>query len=318
MSGKLTYASTSSPALVGGPSQFVLLLPMMEYGSLYDNVNTTYVLKAGNINTVAGFMFSLTTDLNFQPLMNLRDTLIPELTCPSNPNALYLNQTATSAGSRIALTNYKAMGATNMVSLAYCLKNSAFVTPPYPSTTTIPLNRSQHPDGACFPGVSNRVADFTDGTAHTILCTETMDYAGSGANLVSASSAWFAGQCCTLVGVPSNNSGTQILYVGANQAQPNTMVFPYISPSGFNGKYDADGSLQSLRTYLAYDFAVTDTGLYPDPTTTKVTGVCTITTAAPGTFGPSAGHPSVVNHLFADGAVHRLEKTSTSPCTSLP
>ncbi len=31
---------------VGGPSFIVYLLPMMEYGSMYDNLNTTTVLKA--------------------------------------------------------------------------------------------------------------------------------------------------------------------------------------------------------------------------------------------------------------------------------
>jgi len=114
------------------------------------NLNTGNVLKnLGGINKDPYFLTTFDKD---QSLQNARDTLIPELTCPSNPNSLYLNQTA-NTGSRIALTNYKAMGASNMLSLAFCLNNtsiaSASSNPPYgANVTTVPSN---HPDGACCP-----------------------------------------------------------------------------------------------------------------------------------------------------------------------
>ena len=242
---------------VGGPSFIVYLLPMMEYGSMYDNLNTSNVLKNGLVYTQPFFLTTVTTD---QSMMNARDTLIPELTCPSNPNALYLNQTA-GTGSRIALTNYKAMGTLNMLSLAFCLNNPAFQsTNPYGALVT-PVVSSNHPDGACFPGKQNRIADFSDGTAHTILAAETMDFSGIPGTPSTACSPWFSGPAATLVGTPNPGTGG-VAYQPANAAV--TPTFPYIFPTGFNGKYDAEGGLQNLRTYLAYDFVNVDAGHYPD------------------------------------------------------
>ncbi len=230
MSGKVFTAPARA---VGGPSHLVLLLPMMEYGSLYDNLNTTTVLKAALAASLPTWLFTCTDT----SMINARDTLIPELSCPSNPNALYLNQTA-AAGDRIAVTNYKAMGATNMLSLYYCLKDPAYTTNPYGAAVT--LISSQHPDGACYPGTQNRITDLMDGTANTILSVECMDFSGnptSHATTSTACSVWFAGQCCTLVGIPDRQPA--IVY-----DPPNTTGtgFPFITPHGFNGKYNEDGA----------------------------------------------------------------------------
>ncbi len=219
---------------------------------MYDNLNTTTVLRAPLASTLPTWLFTCADT----SMVNARDTLIPELACPSNPNALYLNQTAGS-GSRIAVTNYKAMGATNMVSLAYCLKDPGYTTNPYPPS--VPLVSSAHPDGACYPGTQNRIADFMDGTAHTILSVECMDFSGNPATPTTACSAWFAGQCCTLVGVPMTST---ITYVAASTTGTG---YPYITPTGFNGKYNEDGGVQGLRTYLSYDFPNADASKYPDP-----------------------------------------------------
>jgi prepilin-type N-terminal cleavage/methylation domain-containing protein len=307
---------------VGGPSFIVYLLPMMEYGSMYDNLNTTVIIKNTRQNSEPFFLFA-STDSSMQ---NARDTLIPELACPSNPNALYLNQTA-STGSRIALTNYKAMGASNMLSLAYCLNNSAMVgANPY-GPNVVPVVPSQHPDGACYPGKQNRIADFTDGTAHTILATECMDFSGSTASPWTACSAWFSGAACTLVGTPN----PLVVMGGVTLTYNPSGGYPFVTPVGFNGKYDAEGGCQALRTYLAYDFVNTDAGKYPDPnggplppasgnpvgtpSTDKagLMGAVGPASGALGTYnaytcGPSSGHPSVVNHLFGDAAVRTIRK----------
>ena len=151
---------------------------MMEYGSLYDNLNTTTVLKLPMSSQNRDWLY-VCTDSSMQ---NARDTLIPELACPSNPNALYLNQTA-GTGSRIAVTNYKAMGASNMVSLSYVLTPQP-TTNPYGSAP--PLIPSQHPDGAIFAGKQNRITDLMDGTANTILAVECMDFSGNASQPTSA------------------------------------------------------------------------------------------------------------------------------------
>jgi prepilin-type N-terminal cleavage/methylation domain-containing protein len=293
-SGKIGPTTSTQKTWIGGASHLVLLLPMMEYGSLFDTLNTSTVLKSSMMGQDQYFLFNC-PDQNMQ---NACDTSIPELTCPSNPNNLFLSPTATGRGARVALTNYKAMGATNMLSLMFCLYNASTPattgTNPYPGVT--PIVPSQHPDGGVFPGTGTRMADFVDGTAHTIISVETMDNSGAAATKNTAGSAWFYGGSCTLVGMPSQ---------GVNFDPSNAATYPYIRPAYFNGKYDADADsrVSVLRTYLAYDFPNTDANKYPDPNS-PVLG----THPATGMYGPSAGHPSVTNHLFADGAVRSIRK----------
>lgn len=289
---------------VGGFSFLVRLLPMMEYGSMYDGINTTTALKSPAVATDDFFPLNC-TDANEQ---NMRDTSIPELVCPSNPNKIYFYPTAaaTSRGVKIALTNYKAMGATNILSLSFCVNPvSGNGGTPYPGVTlgtgAGQTNPSNHPDGAVFPGAGNRLADFIDGTAHTIMSVETMDDGGTGtgSNNAQCTSAWVAGVNATLVGTPTV-APVQFQYVVA--------TYPFICPVTFNGKYfeDAGATIQQMRTYLAYDFSGTENGKYPDPKTNfqNLFG----TGGNPPAYGPSAGHPSVVNHLFVDGAVRSLKK----------
>ena len=52
-----------------------------------------------------------------------------------------------------------------------------------------------HPDGAMYPGNGCRIQDLTDGTAHTILCVETID---------NTASVWTYGTDVTLVGLPAS------------------------------------------------------------------------------------------------------------------
>jgi type II secretory pathway pseudopilin PulG len=313
MTGPISPGNPNPPAKtwIGGASFIVYLLPMMEYGSMFDNLNTTLVLKNSGQNTSPAYLFTCPDP----SMSNARDTLIPELACPSNPNALYLNQTA-GPGLKIAHTNYKVMGASNMYSLDFCLPGAT--TNPYGSAVT--LVTSIHPDGACYPGKQNRIADFMDGTAHTILCVETMDFSGNPATPSTSCSAWFYGGSCTLVGTPGPGGTSGITnYVAAATSTGSGTGFTFVNPPGFNGKYDADGGCQGLRTYLAYDFINVDSGKYPDPNggPGPKAGVIVGNSGPPNgslgsynayTCGPSSGHPSVVNHLFGDAAVRTIRK----------
>ena len=56
-----------------------------------------------------------------------------------------------------------------------------------------------HPDGGMFPGLGTRIADITDGMAHTIMCVETID---------DTQSVWTLGSDVTLVGLPYRKSAT--------------------------------------------------------------------------------------------------------------
>jgi prepilin-type N-terminal cleavage/methylation domain-containing protein len=290
-SASLCSVTGEPPYQAGGPSFMVRLLPMLKYESMYDGL--AEFIDDPAAKTTPDF-FLTAKDKN---LAIARATVIPEFICPSNPNrsALFLGNT--NPKSKIALTNYKAMGATNMVSLSYCLDPKGTTAQPYPP---IPPVATEHPDGAMFPGAWLRIANFLDSTAHTIMAVETIDDSGTTPNNVG--SAWVAGACATMVGLPSQNSGPvtrQITY------QPSDQSFPFPRPVGFNGKYaeEADPRIQSLKTYLAYDFSGADKGKYPDPSTgTNVGNMPT------NIYGPSAGHPMVVNHLFADCDVKSLRK----------
>ena len=242
---------------VDGWSFLVHLLPYMEYGSIYDALD----VKKGYPDPGTD---GDSSDTQKTAALVARNTQLGELSCPSNPNSVFVNPAAKTG----ALTNYKAMGATHVESLQ--------VASPEPTT---PLYDPQgtHPDGALFPGTELKFSDFgRDGTANTILCVETMD---------PKFGVWTVGAECTLVGLPSQG-------VTFEKYQDT-----YYAPGGFNGKYDDEAApeVRSLKTYMAYDFANADPGPYAG-------------TDPANTYGPSSGHPGVVNHLFADGTVRSLSK----------
>jgi type II secretory pathway pseudopilin PulG len=205
------------------------------------------------------------------PHADARNTRINELTCPQNPNPAFVDPVAKTG----ALTNYKVMGATHVESL---LEAS-----PKPST---PLYgpKTAHPDGALFPGTPMRLSGFgRDGLSHTILAVETID---------PKFGVWTVGAEVTLVGLPSEQPGPD------GQAAPLKIEMfenTYFAPAGFNGKFDEEAApeVRRLKTYLAYDFAKAEPGTY-------------VGTDARNKYGPSSGHPGVVNHLFGDGSVHSL------------
>jgi competence protein ComGC len=259
----------------------------------YDGVN----IKGFRESPAEDPLFPLiSTDTEFQ---RYRDELIPDFVCPSNPNKLYVDPPYFDKAGKIALTNYKAVGATCMESLALCLDSAS--APPYGSA-------KDHPDGTLFPqfretekGKGIRYSDVTDGTSRTIMVAETIDDKGSSSDPSSVGSAWIAGACATLVGLPLKNTYPNNAVVTFDA--PDKEMFFY-RPTGFNGKFDKNASapISALRTYLAYDFSPrTGKDVYPDPATTTVVG-------NRPTYGPSSGHPGVVNHLYVDGSVHSLRR----------
>jgi hypothetical protein len=272
---------------VGGWSVFVYLLPMMEYGSLEESMNS---FRHPDLMTNPSFPL-ISKDIQLQ---SARDTLIPELTCPSNPNKLQINPSATAAGEKIALTNYKAIGATCMESLALCADSS--LQPPYGKS-------EDHPDGVMFPmlpGYGISLADVKDGTSHTVMMGETIDDSGNTSYPSSIGSAWIAGACTTLVGLPLKNRFGK---GGSISIDPPNEEYPFYRPTGFNGKFDeaASTEIQALRTYLAYDWTGDAKNTYPDTDSKIIVG-------NKPAYGLSSGHPSVVNHLFVDGSVQSLRK----------
>ena len=209
-----------------------------------------------------------------------RNTQLSELVCPSNPNPVFVDPQEKTG----ALTNYKAMGATHLESLQ--------VASPKPTTPLYLAEKAMivHPDGALFPGARIKFSSFgRDGSAHTILCTETID---------PQFGVWTVGAECTLVGLPSAQPGP-----GGESLPLKFEKFKgsydrlFYAPAGFNHKYDEEAApeVRRLKTYLGYDFAKADPGPY-------------VGAERRNKYGPSSGHPGGVNHLFADGSVRGLSR----------
>ncbi len=162
--GTVTGGTATTPGTVKGWSFLVRLLPYMEYDTLYQ----TLPMERGDPDLSA-----------LDPaVMAASDLALGELGCPSNPGGRYGSNRYGNAkggvGSKYALTNYKGMGATCLPSLMMCLTPGATEV----AAGAPGLDPAKHPDSAIFPGKALKLSDFTDGTAHTILCVETMDNVG--------------------------------------------------------------------------------------------------------------------------------------------
>lgn len=288
-SARIVQRTPASPRVAGGFSFLVYLLPMMEYGAMFDNMNDALTIKHTNTTIDEAWPFICASPA----CVAARDTVISELTCPSNPNKLQVNSGG-APGSKYALTNYKALGATVMPSLAMALNPAG--TPPYGM-------EQQHPDGVLYPTNSGcRISEIMDGSSHTVMALETMDDSGSAAAArTDCGSFWLAGSCATLVGEPrSANTKTPYKYFPPNPRDPIPAgtKYPYYIIDGFTGGFgaNADPKIQALVTYLAYDWTGPDRGTYDTGVGNRVS------------YGPSAGHPSVVNHLFGDATVRSITK----------
>ena len=173
--GRLPASSTLCWSKTSGNKKgwgfLVMVLPYMDYNSLYKNLSFT---STGDpTDGSAGSLAANTTQIR-------------EFVCPINPNSK-------NNGAKLALcfTNYKGMGATHMQSLNHVLGKG---TPMYPPKGPYDM----HPDGAMYPGKGNRLSDLIDGTSHTILCVETID---------DQASVWTYGSDATLVGLPTIGNG---------------------------------------------------------------------------------------------------------------
>jgi prepilin-type N-terminal cleavage/methylation domain-containing protein len=202
------------------------------------------------------------------------NTQIGEFICPSNPNPTYLNPESQTD----ALTNYKAMGATHQDSLSYASARPGRGAK-YPTGADDATMRSIHPDGAMYPGSKTRIADLADGTSHTIMCVETID---------DKESVWTYGGQVTLYGLQNDN---------LNFVQWQST---YWAPTGYDGKTgdDASAAVRNIKCTIGCDFSPRGSDNYApvDP--------CRKTDA----YGPSSGHPAVVNHLFGDATVRGIQK----------
>ncbi len=213
-------------------------------------------------------------DKSNQAIAKATNTVVNEFICPDGPRGD--NHPAEAGKPIVAITNYKAMGATTRDSLKMVVNPDG--KPPYGEAKL-------HADGAIYPSEHNLpMAAITDGTSHTIMTIETID---------EAASRWLVGKEATLVGLPQKSSAT-----GDKPQAP----YPFFAPPGFDSSFGDDSGVTKagLRTFLSYDFSPTgaDAGKYEDPGFSKV---------APA-YGPSSAHPAVVTCGMCDGSVLALSK----------
>jgi len=249
------------------------LLPDLEHEGLWNTLETSSGVPLEPHPTPP------THGQAFEPHALARGTVLKEFICPSFRGDTYLDPTAATIDLE-AITNYKVMSATHIESLLTAVRyeNSPEIIPRY----VYPEVR--HPDGAIFPGSKLRFKDFaSDGTAYTIICTETVE---------QFAARWFLGMETLLVALPPYDIlGNRFEY---------ELVTHYWAPLNFTpGLFGEETTMpRSYRTYLNWDYKNDAMGWYYDAGLADVWQI---------KYGPGSHHRGVTNHLFVDGSVHALD-----------
>jgi prepilin-type N-terminal cleavage/methylation domain-containing protein len=251
-----------------GWSVWVDLLPDLEETALYNTLDTTAGFPDGT------FAPGVTGDSGVAAKAALA-TAMQELQCPSfngnafvNPNLIPLE----------AISNYKVMAATNIVS-----QQIASASPP--QSLLYPQSDPTTPDGACFPGSKLSFNNFSgDGTSHTIIVVETTE---------QRCARWTYGKEQCLVGLPTGGGYGSVSFALVTGTS-------YYAPTGFTpGDYDNQSTVsKSFKTYLACNYGQVGQQ-YQDPN--QLDG-----TTYPITNGPGSYHNGVTIHGFVDGSIHEL------------
>jgi prepilin-type N-terminal cleavage/methylation domain-containing protein len=316
-----TANSAGAVGNAAGFSWVVAILPNIDYENLYSP------LKIHEWGPTIPMTATITQSGAIYAVLN---TSLPVLICPSNPNQIFGNPALGTGVAQNALTNYKAMGASHWQSLAQAVgwhpgftnagvpnSGAAAATPLYPDfgamtpaqiTTSIHL----HPDGGMPPCTPIRIADFLDGTSHTIVAAETMDD--------SAASTWADGKDMVFFGLSpytktsSAGNTTPIRGMGVDFDQwPRQGQPMYFTPKNYNGAFgdDAAADIMTVFPAISCDYDPTkgaQKGMYAFDTTNCNPKNNWGATGEPH-YGPSSAHRSIVNHLMGDGSVRGIIKT---------
>ena len=253
---------------IDGWSWCVALLPYIEQKPLYDRLDfrSGRPLREYTRDQLGGV----------DPHIEAMQTVIAEFHCPSFSGNAFVDITTQTE----AITNYKAMTATHIGSLMVVSREQ-----------TIERGygiRSDHPDGAIYPGSRHASEGLTDGTSHTIMIVESTEQFGS---------RWTLGLECQVVGLPPDVRFSDEGF------------YRFYYPEGFEaGAYGDNTAIlaENNKTYLDYDYRATPYVGLQEETTYSLDG------QTPAQKGPGSDHPGVTNHLFADGSVHTLKNTVDS------
>ena len=177
------------------------ILPYMEQLALWKTLNVIGSLPLDDTNPGS---------------VNALGTIVPEYHCPSFSGDEFVDP----GSETMAITNYKAMGASHAASLGVALGTAYSGNCPGP-----------HPDGGCFPGSTHGINGFkTDGSSHTIIVVETLD---------QTAARWTVGLECVVAGIPN-------AYL--TQSDGNVS---YYAPAGYVANQHFEDSAVPGQTYLA-------------------------------------------------------------------
>jgi hypothetical protein len=123
-------------------------------------------------------------------------------------------------------------------------------------------------------------------------------------------SSWIAGSDVNMVAIPATAEGGQT-------GGPIELVKwqnSYFALPDFNGEYSGQGSTRAITTFFSMDFGIAgkNSGQYElDPLVAPCqagTRVAQPSLSRTYEYGPSSGHPKVINCLFGDGNVRPVRK----------
>jgi len=272
-----------------GWSFLVHLLPYMDQIPLYDMLNTKPGGKSGNIR-------ASTPSIDTVGRNGALQAKIASLVCPSFSGDAFADMTATTPTG--ALTNYKAIAGVNRACvLAGC--DSLSSAPPVNTVNTFGKST---PNGGLIPETKLRIRDFLDGTSSTVVCGETTE---------QTFARWPIGDEVFLAAFPSpDNDGPTI--VESNTGLDIPINFHH--PENFEySLYGDDSPIADKKSYANWDYK--SDGSYESPFDCANQPALTLPTDEDGNqLQPApiksvgSDHPAVINHVFADGAVHAVSK----------
>ena len=300
-----------------GPSAFsflVHLLPYSEFGTVFDSLPIKSGCQPPGLLPTSG-------PPNVDAVRQALNLTVPNLVCPSDPRDRYKYPPSRTIGQwwwnecMYFQSSYRGMCSTTKAALLYGIWGTAGAPCPYVPT---PSDPKRFPDGALFPnGVAPKIADFIDGTSRTVLCCETLDnaqpaplgsdYGGRQGWLYPAATLMYGLPGPTTENLANDPLDTPINYVGF----PKTSTAPqFWAPERYDPTNPSGPTAptSTYRTYLAYDFMVVDLNTYCNSAFLITGDTSSGKNNVRPMFGPSAAHPHVVNHLFADGSVRSIPK----------